>query len=186
MRKIVWMMTVSLDGFMEGPGHDLTWQNVDEEVHTHFNDWLATASLFMDGRVTWELMAEHWPTADADPDANKPTADFARIWRDMPKIMYSRTREEPAGWNTTVVRDVVPDEIRALQAQPGGDVVVGGANLANTFLRYDLIDEYRIYVQPVILGRGTPMFQAAEVRRNLRLTETRTFGNGVVLLHYER
>jgi dihydrofolate reductase len=186
MRKIVWMMSVSLDGFMEGPEHDLTWQRVDEELHTHFNDWLATASAFLDGRATWELMTEHWPAADANPKASKVTADFAKIWRDMPKIMYSRTREEPAGWNTTIVREVVPDEVRALQAQPGGDLVLSGANLARTFLRNDLIDEYRIYVQPVILGRGTPMFQVADVRRILRLAETRTFTSGVVLLRYQR
>jgi dihydrofolate reductase len=185
MRKIVWTMSISLDGFMEGPDHDISWHQVNEEFFSHMIDWLGTAGAFLDGRVTWELMADYWPTADADPDASKSTADFARLWRDMPKIMYSRTRAEPTGWNTTVVREVVPDEVRALKDQPGGDLVLGGANVATTFLRHDLIDEYRVYVHPVIIGRGTPMFQADDVHRNLRLTKTRTFTNGVVLLRYE-
>jgi dihydrofolate reductase len=85
-----------------------------------------------------------------------------------------------------VVRDVDPDEIRRLKEQPDGDMTVGGADLADTFRRHDLIDEYRLYVDPVLLGRGTPLFRSAAAPAALRLLETRTFGNGVVLLRYER
>jgi dihydrofolate reductase len=111
--------------------------------------------------------------------------EFARIWRDMPKIVFSRTLER-AGWNTTIVRDVVPEDILALKEQPGGDLVVGGAELAAAFMRHDLIDEYRFYVQPVLLGRGRLLFRPSDTALDLRLAETRTFGNGVVLLRYER
>jgi dihydrofolate reductase len=111
--------------------------------------------------------------------------EFARIWRDMPKIVYSRTLER-ADWNTTVVRDVVPEEVMELKAQPGGDMVIGGANLAATFMRHDLIDEYRLYVHPVVIGRGKPLFPTSDAKIDLRLAETRPFGNGVVLLRYER
>jgi dihydrofolate reductase len=179
------MMSVSLDGFMEGPGRDISWHAVDDEVHTHFNEVLGAMSAFLDGRVTYEGMAEFWPTADADPDTPAPMAEFARIWREMPKFVYSRTLER-ADWNTTVVRAVVPEEVRALQAQPGGDMAVGGAELAATFLAHDLVDEFRLYVNPVVLGRGRRLFPEADSPRQLELVETRVFGNGVVLLHHRR
>lgn len=185
MRKIILMMSVSLDGFFEGPGRQLDWQLVDAELHGHFNEWLATAGAFLDGRVTYELMAGFWPTADAGPAATATMIEFAGIWRDMPKIVYSRTLDQ-AGWNTTVAREVVPAEVRRLQAQPGGGIVVGGANLAATFIRLDLIDEYRLYVHPVVLGRGLPAFTAPDVTVPLRLAETQVFGSGVVMLRYRR
>jgi len=185
VRKLILMMSVSLDGFFEGPDHELDWHMVDDELHRHFNDLLGAMGAFLDGRVTYELMADYWPTADADPASPAPIAEFARIWRDMPKIVFSRTLER-AEWNTSVVRDVVPDEIIELKAQPGGDLVLGGADLAATFMRLDLIDEYRIYVHPVVVGRGRPLFPPSDDKINLRLVETRTFGNGVVLLRYQR
>jgi len=111
--------------------------------------------------------------------------EFARIWRDKPKIVFSRTLER-ADWNTTVVRDLVPEEVMELRAQPGGDLVLGGADLAAAFMRHDLIDEYRLYVHPVLIGRGKPLFRSSDAKINLRLAETRAFGNGVVLLRYQR
>jgi dihydrofolate reductase len=185
MRKIVFMMSVSLDGFFEGPNRELDWQLVDEELHGHFNDWLRGAGAFLDGRVNYELMAGFWPTADADPAASPSMAEFAGIWREMPKIVFSRTLVR-ADWNATVVGEVVPEDILALKAQTGGDLVLGGADLAVTFIRHDLIDEYRIYVHPVLLGQGRPLFRPTDLRLGLRLAENRAFGSGVVLLRYER
>ena len=185
MRKLIWTMSVSVDGFMEGPDHDIGWHLVDEELHWHFNDWMRDAGAFLSGRVTYELMAEFWPTADADPESPPAMVDFARIWRETPKLVFSTTLDN-AEWNTTIARDVVPDDIRAMKAQSGGDLVLGGANVGATFLRHDLIDEIRVYVHPVVIGEGTRMFQATDVHRALRLADTHTFGNGVVLLRYER
>ncbi len=185
MRKIVFMMSVSLDGYFEGPDHDLGWQLIGEEVHQHFNEWLSAAGGFLDGRVTYELMASHWPTADQDPSASAQVAEFARIWRDMPKIVFSRTLER-AGWNTTIVREVVPEQIAELKAQPGGDLVIGGSVLAEAFLAHDLIDEFRFYVQPMLLGQGRLLFRPSDAPVPLRLAEARPFANGVVLLRYER
>jgi dihydrofolate reductase len=185
MRKIVLMMSVSLDGFFEGPNREIDWHRVDDELHGHFNEQLRTMGAFLDGRVTYELMAAFWPTADADPGARGPVAEFARIWRDMPKIVFSRTLQR-ADWNATIVRDVVVEEVLELKARPGGDLVLGGADLAATFMEHDLIDEYRLYIHPVVLGRGKPLFPASDSKMDLRLTTTRSFGNGVVLLGYER
>jgi dihydrofolate reductase len=185
MRKIVLMMSMSLDGFVEGPGREIDWHRIDDETHRHFNDEARRMGGFLNGRVMYELMAGFWPTADADPANAGPVAEFAGIWRDMPKIVYSRTLEH-ADWNTTIVRDVVVEEVMALKAQPGGDLSVGGADLAAEFRRHGLIDEYRVYVHPVLIGRGKPLFQETDILTDLRLVESRVFGNGVVLLRYER
>ena len=185
MRKIIFMMSVSLDGYFEGPDRELDWQLVDDELHRHFNEELATMGGFLDGRVTYELMAGFWPTADQDPSSSAPMREFARIWRDMPKVVFSRTLDH-ADWNTTVARSVEPEEIRALAAEPGGDLMIGGADLAAAFMAYDLVDEYRFYLHPVLIGRGRPLFRPSDLSLDLRLAETRSFGNGVVLLRYQR
>jgi dihydrofolate reductase len=192
MRKIVLMTSVSLDGYFEGPDRDISWHRVDDELHQHFNDLVRQMGGLLCGRVSYEMMADYWPTADADPDLPATMAEFAGIWRDIPKYVYSRKLDR-ADWNATVLREVVPEEIRALKEQSGGDLGLGGGDLAATFLRYGLVDEFRIYVHPVLVGRGRQPFLKAEAEAEagagavtaLRLVETRTFGNGVVLLRYE-
>ena len=183
MRKVILMMQVSLDGFIEGPGQDLSWHRVDVELHNHFNQLLGTMGAFLDGRVTYELMADYWPTADQDPSSPAAMTEFAGIWRDMPKIVYSRTLAK-ADWNTEVVSDVVVEDVLKLKDQPGGDLALGGATLSAAFRRLGLIDEYRIYVHPVLIGRGKPLFEDTDAMTPLRLLESRAFGNGVVLLRY--
>ena len=175
-------MSVSLDGLFAGPDGDLGWQLISEELHSFFNQHLAGMGAFLEGRMTYELMASHWPTADEDPDNPQPVKEFARIWREMPKIVYSRTLEH-AGWNTTIVRDVAVEEVEALKAAPGGDLVIGGGDLDATFLRLGLVDELWLYVHPVVLGRGRPLFPAG-LPLQLELVATRAFANGVVLLCY--
>ena len=185
MRRLIWLMSVSVDGYMEGPNREIGWHQVDDELHSHLNGWLAHAGGFLEGRVTYELMADFWPTADQEPGAPPTVVEFARIWRDMPKVVYSRTLDH-ADWNATVVHDVVPAQVLDLKAQPGGYLVLGGSDLASEFARHDLIDEYRLYVHPVVIGRGTPMLRPSEAWVPLQLAECRTFGNGVVMLRYER
>jgi dihydrofolate reductase len=183
MRQIVVHMGLSLDGFFEGPDHDISWHRVDEELHAHFNEQLATKSAFLEGRVTYELMEAYWPDADADP-ANEPTMkEFAGIWRAVPKIVFSRTLQQ-VGPNATLRSEVDPDEIRALKQQPGGDMTLGGVDLVDTFRRLDLVDEYRLYINPVVVGRGRRLFETADSPTDLELVETRGFGNGVVLVRY--
>ncbi|MCK6210163.1 dihydrofolate reductase family protein [Georgenia sp. EYE_87] len=186
MGRIVFSISVSLDGFFEGPDREIDWHLVDDEVHQHFNDWLREAGAFLEGRVTYELMAGYWPHAGEDPAATPVEKDFARIWVDMPKIAFSRTLDEDADWNTVVWRDVDAKEIAKLKERTEGDLVVGGPDLAASFAALDLIDEYRIYVHPVLIGRGRPFFPTTDARTRLRLAGTHTFGNGVVLLHYGR
>jgi dihydrofolate reductase len=183
-RKIVLDMSVSLDGFIEGPNREIDWHVVDDELLTHFNENLKRMGAFLQGRVLYEVMTEAWPRAGEEPDSPPAMAEFADIWRHMPKIVYSRTLEH-AGPNATIVRDVVPAEVLALKALPGGDLSLGGAGLTASFLQHDLIDEFWIYVHPVAIGSGKALFPP-DMRIKLRLEETRAFGNGVVLLRYSR
>ncbi|MFJ5861759.1 dihydrofolate reductase family protein [Pseudarthrobacter sp. NPDC092439] len=185
MRKIILMMSLSVDGFFERPGRDISWHRVDEELHQHFNDELRAMGAFLSGRVTHELMADFWPTADQAPDAPPVMAEFAGIWRDKPKYVFSRTLTS-AGWNTTVIPAVVPEQIAELKVQPGGDLVLGGANLSQAFLRLGLVDEYRLYIHPVVVGEGQRLFRSPDFTADLELAGTRAFGNGVVLLQYRR
>ncbi|WP_460069007.1 dihydrofolate reductase family protein [Streptomyces sp. YKOK-I1] len=189
MRKIVLMMSVSLDGYMEGPDRDISWHRVDDEVHQDANDFVAGMAGLLSGRVTHDLMADFWPTADADPETPAVMAEFAALWREIPKYVYSRTLEH-ADWNTTIVREVVPEEVQALKerhdAELGpGDLGLGGADLAAEFLRLGLVDQIRLYVHPVLIGRGKPLFPDTGTTTGLHLAESRTFGNGVVLLRYD-
>lgn len=179
------MMSISLDGYIEGPNREIDWHRVDDELHHYLNQQLKGMGAFLSGRVTYELMAAVWPTADSDPSSTKPMVEFARIWLDMPKIVYSKTLQR-AGWNTTIVRDVVPEEVAQLKAQPGGDLALSGADLARAFMEHDLIDEYQIHVHPIVIGTGKPLFPRSGPRVNLRLVESRAFGNGVLKLHYRK
>jgi dihydrofolate reductase len=184
MTGVLFMMSISLDGYFETLDRGLEWQLIDAELHAHFNDVARDAAAFLDGRITWELMAGYWPTADDDPDEPQEIRDFAAIWRDKPKYVFSRTLHE-AGWNTTILRAVDRTQVDALVQKHGRPLGVGGAALAASFAALDLIDEYRFYVHPVLLGDGRRPF-AGPPSRSLSLEETRTFSNGVVLLRYTR
>jgi dihydrofolate reductase len=186
MRKLVYWMMVSLDGFVEGPSHELDWPLVDEELHTYINGEVRSAGALLYGRCTYELMAGYWPEADTYASSPPYEAEFARLWRELPKVVFSTTLEH-AGWNTRIVSDNVADEIAELKAQPGDDLVLfGGPDVAATLDRLGAIDAYRLNVCPIVLGGGKPFFKNPGDRIGLTLVDTRTFGSGVVLLDYER
>ncbi|MDH6220211.1 dihydrofolate reductase family protein [Streptomyces pseudovenezuelae] len=186
MPNVVLMMSVSLDGYIEGPNQDISWHRDSDEIHQHYNDEIRQLGALLSGRVMYELMAGYWPTADADPDAPATVVEFAGIWREMPKVVYSRTLAQ-VGWNARVVREIVPEEVRALKGDAGGDLWVGGAGVGGAFLRLGLVDELRVYVHPVLVGQGTRLFpEGTDIAASLHLVENRVFDNGVVLLRYGR
>ena len=187
MGRVVVMQQISLDGYIEGPGGDIGWHLVDDEVHAHFNEVLAPLGAQLMGRATYEVMEPFWPTADADPEAPAVMREYAAVYRRTPKIVYSRTLQQgDLGPGAELVRDVDREQVRALQQRFDGDLGVGGARLASAFRRLDLVDRWRVYVHPVVIGGGTPLFAPADGPLSLDLVETRRFGNGVVLLHYAR
>jgi dihydrofolate reductase len=184
MGRLVYSMSVSLDGFVETHGRSLDWVLIDEELHSLFNEEARAMTAFLYGRRMYQLMVDYWPTAETDPSATPAMIEFARIWKDKPKIVFSRTLKR-VEWNSRLVRDDAAEEVAQLKAQPGFDMDVGGATMASTFMRLRLIDEYRLFVHPVILGAGTPFFTAVDDIIGLKLLETRTFRSGVVYLRYE-
>jgi dihydrofolate reductase len=181
--QVIYSTSISLDGFIAGPGDDLGWVLIDEELHRYFNDESRDLAAFLYGRRMYELMAGYWPTADDDPSITAWEAEWARLWREKPKVVFSTTLEHVA-WNSRLVRGDVAAEIARLKAQPGGDLGIGGAGLASEVIRLGLVDEYRLLVHPVVLGAGRLLFPALDAPAKLGLVETRTFGSGVVLLRY--
>jgi dihydrofolate reductase len=184
MRKVIYAMSVSLDGFIEAPNGDLSWGYPDEELHQHFNDRESAIDIYLYGRRLYENMAAYWPTADENPSAPRYEIEYARIWKIKPKIVFSTTLDQ-VGWNARLVRGNIADEVNKLKEQPGKDMNVGGAELASTFMQLGLIDEYWLYLHPVILGGGKPMFRELRHKITLQLVETNKFGGGVVLLRYQ-
>ena len=182
MRKIILFNMVTLDGFFAGPNGEIDWHNVDEEFNEFAIDQLKTAGGLIFGRVTYQLMAGYWPTAAALSD-DPVVADRMNS---IAKIVFSRTLDQ-ADWNDTrLVKEDAAGEISRLKQQPGKDLFIfGSANLASTFTNLDLIDEYRIMVSPVILGKGRPLFEGIQAKLDLELLNTKTFRNGNVLLYYE-
>jgi dihydrofolate reductase len=182
MRKLIYSMGVSLDGFIAGPDGEIDWSAPDEELHRFHNEQTRETGAHLYGRRLYEEMT-YWETAEENRSAPDYEIEFARIWKETPKIVFSRTLEKVEG-NARLVRDNVAEEVARLKEQPGKDIAMGGAGLAATFMRLGLIDEYRLFVNPVVLGGGTPYFPPLDDRINLRFVETRTFGSRVVYLRY--
>jgi dihydrofolate reductase len=183
MGKLIYLMNVSLDGYVETPDHSLDWSIPDEELHTWFNDRLRETDVLLYGRRLYELMAAYWPTAAADPSATDYMLDFARIWNDKLKVVFSSTLTT-VQWNSRLVNGDIGEELERFRTEFEGDIDVGGPTLASAFIRRGLVDEYRLVVHPVVLGAGTPFFPRLESPINLRQTESHTFRSGVTYLGY--
>jgi dihydrofolate reductase len=185
MRRVIYLAMVSLDGYIARPDGALDWVIIDEELHTYVNEQQREIGAYLYGRRMYELMAQDWPKAADDPTAPGYILEFARIWKQMPKIVFSKTLTH-VEWNATLVRGDVADEIARLKAQPGEDLEVSGAGVAGTLMRHGLIDDYQLFVNPVVLGSGVRPFPASDEALKLRLIETRAFRSGVVYLRYQR
>jgi len=184
MGKLVYLMNVSLDGYVETRDRGLEWSLVDEEVHTWFNDQTRSTDAFLYGRRINDLMAGYWPTSDTDPNATPAMLEFGRLWNATPRVVFSRTLDgvDPAARLAT---GTVEEELARVRAEFPGEISVAGPTLAAAFIERGLVDAYRLVVHPVVLGGGTPYFPRLERPIGLRLVETRTFTSGVVYLGYE-
>lgn len=191
MRKLTFGMNVTLDGYIAAPGDDLGWSGGDgpdsspgDELFQWWSDRVAATDLTLYGRKVWEGMSSHWPTADQRPGATLAEIEFARRWRDMPKVVFSAT-VDTVDWNTRLFAgDAVP-EITRLKTEDAGPMDIVGATLAGAAMRAGLIDEYLLVTHPVLVGGGTPFFTALDSWMKLTLVETRTFPGGVLLTRYE-
>ena len=181
MRKLIYSMTVSLDGYIASPDGAINWSVPDEELFRFHTQHVQELGVHLCGRRLYETMV-YWETAEESPLA-ADQVKFAQIWKALPKVVFSTTLQSVVG-NTRLARDGVGEEVSRLKEQPGKDIAVGGAGLAATCMELDLIDEYWLFVSPVVLGGGTPYFPALDERINLDLIETQTFGSRVVYIRY--
>ncbi len=183
MGRLIYSMSVSLDGYINDAAGSLDWVDMDAEIHAWFNDRAREADVFLYGRRLWETMADYWPDAEADDDATPVELDFARIWKAKPKIVFSSTLAS-IGHGARLERGDVVDAMSGLREEFAGDIDVGGATLAAPLVRNGLVDEYRLVIHPVLVGAGTPFFPPLEAPRRLRLVETGRFGSGATLAIY--
>ncbi len=183
MRKVIYTMTVSVDGYIESATGDISWSVPDAELRRHFTDRESGIGTHLYGRRLYENMTAFWPTAGDNPSASDFEKEYARIWRAKEKIVFSRTLAE-AGWGFRLFKGDIAQEIHRLKALPGKDMFVGGAGLAASFMQLGLIDEYWLYLYPILLGQGKPMFPRSAQEIKLKPVETRKFGGGVTLLKY--
>jgi dihydrofolate reductase len=173
---------MTVDGYFEGPNNDISWHNVDAEFNEYAAEMLNSVDTLLFGRVTYELMASYWPTADAI--RNDPIV--AGKMNALPKIVFSRTLNEVEWNNTRLLKDVVPQEIKSMKQAFGKDMMIlGSGTIMSEFARRGLIDGYGIMVNPLVLGSGKPLFDGFKDRLDLKLMKTRSFGNGNVLLYYQ-
>jgi dihydrofolate reductase len=184
MRRLTYGMNLSLDGYTAAPGDDLGWSIPSDELFGWWSDRVGATGLALYGRKVWEGMSSHWPTADQQPGATPAHIEYARRWKDMPKVVFSSTTRA-VDWNTRLVTGDAVAEITRLKAEDGEPMDIVGATLAAAAMRAGLIDEYVLVTHPVLVGGGTPFFTALDARVDLRLVETRTFPGGVVLTRYE-
>jgi dihydrofolate reductase len=180
MRKVILFNLITLDGFFEGPGADISWHAVDDEFNEFAVEQLQSAGGLIFGRVTYHLMESYWPTAEDDPEV-------AKLMNNMPKYVFSRTLETASWTNTELLKGEATVEIRRLKEQPGKDLFIfGSADFASSLIQHGLIDEYRIILNPVVIGEGTPLFKNIHQHMRFKLLRTRAFRNGNVLLYYAK
>jgi dihydrofolate reductase len=182
--KLIYSMSVSLDGFIEGPDGKFDWSAPDEELHRFHNKRVRALGGHVLGRRLYETM-KYWETAEEDPAATDYALEFAEIWKALPKVVFSDTLDEAVG-NTRLARSGLAEEVAELQERSGKDVAIGGAGLAAEAIKLGLVDDFQLFVIPVIAGGGKSFFPSLDHTVRLNLVDTRTFASRVVYLRYER
>ncbi len=187
MQTLYLFMMVSLDGFFEGPNHDLSWHHVDDEFNAFAIKQLGETSMILFGRRTYDMMASFWPNYEPEDEENRIVRQYMDT---IPKMVFSKTLDavhETNDWkNVTLRHEVDAEEIKRLTSESGKPIAVfGSSNLCVTLLKFGLLDELRIMVNPVVIGKGTRLFEGLDAKLDLTLLSTRTFGNGNELLTYK-
>jgi dihydrofolate reductase len=180
---LIYQMMMTLDGRVARPDGALDWVQIDAELHDFVNSLQAGVDTYILGRKTYEMMEAFWPAADQDPNAPGYVNEYSRIWKAMPKLVVSTTLEQ-VGPRARLIEGDAATEIAALKAQPGKDLSIGGPALAASVI--DLVDEFHIFVNPVLIGQGVPLVADLRQTLDLQLLECRAFDLGVVFLRYLR
>ena len=186
MRKVVQFMHVSLDGFVAGPNGELEWAKVDEEMFDYAGNRTNESDLALYGRVTFDMMEGYWPTAADKPNPSKHDLEHSTWYNQVAKIVLSKSLKGKTLKNTTIISENVGDHIRKIKQSNGKEIIIfGSPSASHSLMSEGLIDDLWLFVNPILLGKGTPMFKDPG-KVNLKLIKTHAFKSGVVCLHYER
>ncbi len=187
MRSLVYFMHASLDGFVAGTKGEMNWITVDDEIFDFVKTMTDQADTALYGRVTYQMMEAYWPTAADQPNASKHDREHAVWYKNVPKVVLSTTLAETGLVNTTIFNDNLEENITRLKQQPGKNILIfGSPRASHSLLQIGLIDAFWIFVNPVLLGQGIPLFKNISELTRLRLLESKTFTSGVVALHYKK
>jgi dihydrofolate reductase len=185
MRKLISFMHISLDGFVAGPKGEMNWITVDQEIFDHVGKRIGEGDTALYGRVTYEMMENYWPTAGDKPGASKHDIEHSKWYSKVHKVVLSKTMKEEPATNKEVISDNLSERINKIKQQPGKDILVFGSPTAtHSLIQQNLIDGYWLFVNPIILGRGIPLFVDIKEKIKLKLLTTRQFSSGVTELNY--
>jgi dihydrofolate reductase len=185
MRKIISFMHISLDGFVAGPKAEMDWIKVDEELFDYIGKRIGEGDTALYGRVTYQMMEGYWPTAGEEPGASKHDIEHSKWYKKVHKLVLSKTMKATGLTNTTVISDNLPEAINAIKHSGSEDILLFGSPTAtHSLMRLNLIDGYWLFVNPVILGKGIPLFTGIKDKIKLKLLNTHQFTNGVTELNY--
>ena len=184
MRKLIISLHTSLDGFVAGPGGEMDWIKLDDEMFDFVGTFTDAADAALYGRVTYQMMDSYWPTAADKPNASKHDIEHSTWYNKVTKVVLSRTMKTNKD-KTRFISDNIAKEVTDLKNKPGENILIfGSPGAAHSLMEHNLIDEYWLFVNPILLGKGIPVFANIKDRINLKLSESKTFPCGVIGLHY--
>jgi len=185
MRKLISFMHISLDGFAAGPNREMDWIKVDQEIFDHVGKRISFGDTALYGRVTYQLMESYWPTAADKPGATRHDIEHSRWYSRIHKVVLSKTMEDSVQSNTTIISDNLNERIQEIKNQEGPEILLfGSPSATDSLIRENLIDGYWLFVNPVVLGQGIPLFAGIQDKIKLTLLSTRPFSCGVTELNY--
>jgi dihydrofolate reductase len=185
MRKIISFMHISLDGFVAGLNGEMDWIKVDEEIFDYVGKRISEGDIALYGRVTYQMMENYWPTAGDEPAATKHDIEHSKWYNKVHKVVLSKTMKDADLTNTTIISDNLSGRINEIKQQPGNEILLFGSPTAtHSLIQLNLIDGYWLFVNPIILGRGIPLFVDIKDKIKLKLVTTRQFTSGVTELNY--
>ena|SRR5258705_6762416 len=185
MRKLVSFMHVSLDGFVAGPNGEMDWILVDEEIFDYAGYRTNEADTALYGRVTYDMMEGYWPTAADQPNASKHDIEHSKWYKKVDKVVLSRSMKGKTLPNTKIVSNHISEEINQLKKVPGEEIIIfGSPSATHALMQLNLIDEFWVFVNPILVGQGIPLFKDIPQRVKLKFIKSHAFSCGVVCLHY--
>jgi dihydrofolate reductase len=185
MRKIISFMHISLDGFVAGPNGEMDWIKADEEIFDYVGKRISEGDTALYGRVTFQMMENYWPTAADKPTATRHDIEHSKWYNKVHKVVLSKTMKDAGLTNTQIISDNFPDRINEIKQQTGSEILLFGSPTAtHSLMQQNLIDGYWLFVNPIILGRGIPLFADIKEKIKLKLLTTRQFTCGVTELNY--